>query len=31
MELYIEEHSTAEFSHGICPDCMKKHHPDYKA
>jgi len=31
MELYIEEHSTAEFSHGICPDCMKKHHPDSKA
>ncbi|HCM27736.1 MAG TPA: hypothetical protein DIC34_14525 [Treponema sp.] len=30
LELYIEEHSKAEFSHGICPDCMKKHHPEFK-
>jgi hypothetical protein len=29
LELYIEDRSAAEFSHGICPDCMKKHHPDY--
>jgi hypothetical protein len=28
LESYIEERSTAEFSHGICPDCMKKYHPD---
>lgn len=28
LELYIEDHSSAEFSHGICPDCMKKHRPD---
>ncbi len=25
MEYYISEHSEAEFSHGICPDCMEKH------
>ncbi len=24
LEAYIEEHSEAEFSHGFCPDCMKK-------
>ena len=24
MEKYIEEHSDADFSHGICPDCYKK-------
>jgi hypothetical protein len=27
LETYIEERSTAEFSHGICPECMKKHFP----
>ncbi len=29
IETYIREHSEAEFSHGICPDCMKIHYPDY--
>ncbi|SPQ02079.1 conserved hypothetical protein [Candidatus Sulfobium mesophilum] len=24
MEVYIRDHSQAEFSHGICPDCAKK-------
>jgi len=24
LEAYISEHSEAEFSHGFCPDCMKK-------
>ena len=24
VETYISQHSTAEFSHGICPDCMQK-------
>jgi len=24
MESYITKHSDAEFSHGICPDCLKK-------
>lgn len=23
-EVYIRDHSQAEFSHGICPDCAKK-------
>jgi CheY-like chemotaxis protein len=29
LEEYISEHSQAEFSHGICPECVKKHYPDY--
>jgi hypothetical protein len=29
LEKYIQEHSNAEFSHGICPDCMKKLYPWY--
>jgi hypothetical protein len=30
MEAYITEHSEADFSHSICPDCAKKLYPDYK-
>ncbi len=29
IESYIKEHSEAEFSHGICPDCAKKLYPGY--
>jgi len=29
IESYIHEHSEAEFSHAICPDCAKKLYPDY--
>lgn len=29
MESYIHTHSEAEFSHGICPDCMHKLYPEY--
>jgi len=25
VEHYVADHSEAEFSHGICPDCYKKH------
>lgn len=25
LEAYIERRSEAQFSHGICPDCFKKH------
>jgi len=28
LEKYISEHSEAEFSHGLCPDCTKKLFPD---
>jgi ligand-binding sensor domain-containing protein len=27
LEQYIREHSEADFSHGICPDCYTKHFP----
>lgn len=27
VEHYISEHSEAEFSHGLCPDCMKTMYP----
>jgi DNA-binding response OmpR family regulator len=26
IDSYISEHSDAEFSHSICPDCLEKHH-----
>ena len=29
IEAYIRDHSEAEFSHGICPDCMKKLYGDF--
>jgi len=28
LEKFISEHSTAQFSHGICPKCMKEKHPE---
>ena len=28
IESYIRQHSEAEFSHSICPDCAEKHYPD---
>lgn len=30
IERYIAEHSEAEFSHGICPECVRKLYPQYK-
>jgi hypothetical protein len=27
IESYIRTHSQAEFSHGLCPDCMEKIYP----
>jgi len=29
IEEYISKHSNALFSHGICPDCVKKLYPDF--
>jgi ligand-binding sensor domain-containing protein len=31
METYIQDHSGADFSHSICPDCMATLYPDYAA
>jgi DNA-binding response OmpR family regulator len=28
VEAYISDHSEAQFSHGICPDCLRKFYPD---
>ena len=28
IEVYIQHHSEAEFTHGICPQCAKELHPD---
>lgn len=28
IETYIHDHSDAEFTHGICPECAKKLYPD---
>ncbi|NLH51006.1 MAG: PAS domain S-box protein [Myxococcales bacterium] len=29
VEVYVRDHTEADFSHGICPDCMKELYPDY--
>ncbi len=29
LEEYITEHSEAEFSHGVCEACLKKHYSDW--
>jgi PAS domain S-box-containing protein len=29
IEIYIREHSEAEFSHGVCPECIGKLYPEY--
>ena len=28
VEAYVAKHTEAEFSHGIFPGCLQKHHPD---
>lgn len=28
VEVYLQEHTEAEFSHGLCPDCKKRLYPD---
>ncbi len=29
MEVYVRDRTEADFSHGICPDCMRKLYPKY--
>jgi len=29
IDAYIQDHSEAEFSHGICEECAKKFYPDF--
>ncbi len=28
VEVYVRDHTDAEFSHGICPECIKRIYPD---
>lgn len=28
VDIYITKHFDADISHGICPDCLRKHYPD---
>jgi hypothetical protein len=30
IELYVMDHSQAEFSHGVCPECITTLYPDFK-
>lgn len=29
LEAYIRDHTNAEFSHGICPDCLVEHYSEF--
>lgn len=29
IDSYITEHTTTQFSHGVCPDCAKKLYPEF--
>ena len=29
VEVYVRKHTEAEFSHGLCPECMEKMYPEY--
>ena len=31
LETYIQQHSGAEFTHGLCPDCVRLLYPDFAA
>jgi len=28
VDVYLMKHSAADFSHSICPDCVRKYHPE---
>jgi hypothetical protein len=29
VEVYVGRHSEAEFSHGICPNCLSEHYAEH--
>ena len=29
VEVYVKAHTHADFSHSFCPDCAKKHYPEF--
>jgi hypothetical protein len=28
VETYVQEHSEATFTHGVCPDCLRRYYPE---
>jgi PleD family two-component response regulator len=28
IDMYVERHSDAQFSHSLCPDCLEKYYPE---
>jgi two-component system, response regulator PdtaR len=29
VEVYVKDHTEAQFTHGLCPDCARRLYPDY--
>jgi len=29
VESYVSRHSEVQFSHSVCPECMRKHYPEF--
>jgi PAS domain-containing protein len=29
LEVYFKNHSDVDFSHGLCPECLRKYYPDF--
>jgi hypothetical protein len=29
IETYIRDHSDTQFSHGLCPDCVRQLYPEF--
>ena len=29
VEIYVKQHSEADFSHSLCPECAREHYPDF--
>ena len=29
VETYLKRHTDVDFSHGLCPDCIRELYPDY--
>jgi len=29
VDVYVSRHTNVSFTHGLCPECLKEHYPDY--
>ncbi|HON07259.1 MAG TPA: PAS domain-containing protein [Verrucomicrobiota bacterium] len=29
IEIYLKQHLDVQFTHGLCPDCIRKYYPEY--